>query len=211
MEPRISDTGAITTVHFVLLAILAAATIAAILWGMRLKRQREAASLIEEERFEEEPAAIETPAPSHRDIAAPPPVAPAPPPIAAAPTPLTPRVSELEAPAAEPSLANEPIAAAAPFDASPATLVPGPEAAPAPADGPVIQMKGVGARVAARLAELGITTVGQIAALDAGEAEALDAQLGPFTGRMARDRWVEQARFLAAGDKAGFEAVFGRL
>ncbi|PAV66703.1 hypothetical protein WR25_19059 [Diploscapter pachys] len=28
---------------------------------------------------------------------------------------------------------------------------------------------------------------------------------------MERDRWIEQARFLAAGDTAGFERVFGRL
>ena len=56
-----------------------------------------------------------------------------------------------------------------------------------------------------------MTTVGQLAALDQAEAEALDARLGPFTGRMNRDRWLEQARFLAAGDRAGFEAVFGKL
>ena len=65
--------------------------------------------------------------------------------------------------------------------------------------------------LAERLTELGITTVGQLAALDAAEAEALDARLGPFTGRMKRDRWIEQARFLAAGDRAGFEAAFGKL
>ena len=35
--------------------------------------------------------------------------------------------------------------------------------------------------------------------------------MGPFTGRMARDRWIEQARLLSAGDQAGFEAKFGRL
>ena len=45
----------------------------------------------------------------------------------------------------------------------------------------------------------------------ANDAAALDAKLGTFSGRMGRDRWLEQARFLAAGDKAGFEAVFGKL
>lgn len=79
------------------------------------------------------------------------------------------------------------------------------------ASGPVTQLKGLGPKVAARLAELGVTTVGQIAALDDDAAHALDAQLGPFRGRLERDRWVEQARFLAAGDRAGFEAVFGKL
>jgi len=28
---------------------------------------------------------------------------------------------------------------------------------------------------------------------------------------MGRDRWIEQSRLLAAGDKPGFEAVFGKL
>jgi predicted flap endonuclease-1-like 5' DNA nuclease len=90
----------------------------------------------------------------------------------------------------------------------------GPAPAPAavgPADGPVTQLKGLGPKVAGRLAELGITTVGQIAALSDDEASALDARLGAFSGRMTRDRWLEQARFLAQGDRAGFEAVFGRL
>lgn len=79
------------------------------------------------------------------------------------------------------------------------------------ANGPVGQLKGLGPKVAARLAELGVTSVGQIAALDDDGAQALDAQLGAFRGRLERDRWVEQARFLAAGDRAGFEAVFGKL
>lgn len=90
----------------------------------------------------------------------------------------------------------------------------GPAIAPVamgPADGPVTQLKGLGPKVAQRLAELGITTVGQVAALTDDDAAALDAQLGAFGGRMGRDRWLEQARFLAAGDRAGFEAVFGRL
>jgi len=80
-----------------------------------------------------------------------------------------------------------------------------------PGDGPVTQLKGLGPKVAARLAELGVTTVSQVAALDADQAADLDARLGPFTGRLHRDRWVEQARFLAAGDRVGFEAVFGKL
>ena len=69
----------------------------------------------------------------------------------------------------------------------------------------------IDALVAARLAEAGVTTVGQLAALDDDAAARLDVQLGSFTGRMGRDRWLEQARFLAAGDRAGFEAVFGKL
>ena len=43
------------------------------------------------------------------------------------------------------------------------------------------------------------------------EAADLDRQLGAFEGRMERDRWREQARLLAKGDRATYEAQFGRL
>jgi hypothetical protein len=76
---------------------------------------------------------------------------------------------------------------------------------------PVTLLKGLGPKVAARLAELGIERVGQLAALSPAEAEALDADLGTFSGRMARDRWIEQAQLLAAGDRAGYEAIFGKI
>ena len=110
-------------------------------------------------------------------------------------------------------LHDEPVAAAAPMDASPAA-----EAAPQPAaedvrpqDQPITLLKGLGPKLTQKLAEHGITTVGDMAGLSEAQAQALDAQLGPFSGRMARDRWLEQARLLAAGDRKGFEAVFGRL
>lgn len=76
---------------------------------------------------------------------------------------------------------------------------------------PVTLLKGLGPKVAARLAELGIERVGQLAALSPAEAEALDADLGAFSGRMARDRWIEQAQLLTAGDRAGYEAIFGKI
>ncbi|WP_375272972.1 hypothetical protein [Sphingomonas sp.] len=117
----------------------------------------------------------------------------------------------------EPLTADEPIAAAAPLDASPASAAadtPGsPEPAPAHATsgGSITQLKGLGPKIAARLGELGITQVDQLAWLDDQEAADLDAQLGAFQGRMERDRWREQARFLAQGDRAGYEAQFGKL
>lgn len=73
------------------------------------------------------------------------------------------------------------------------------------------QLKGLGPKVALRLNELGIASVPQLAALDDVSAARIDAQLGTFAGRLARDRWVEQARFLTADDRAGFEARFGNL
>jgi predicted flap endonuclease-1-like 5' DNA nuclease len=133
--------------------------------------------------------------------------------------PVDPRPADPQ-PADHTSLSDEPIPAAAPLDASPATLagdLPGPDlvkrdaATPVSADAPVTTLKGLGPKVAARLSELGVTTVGQIAALTDAEAEALDAELGAFRGRMSRDRWIEQARLLSAGDRTGFEAAFGRL
>ena len=51
----------------------------------------------------------------------------------------------------------------------------------------------------------------QLAGLTPTEIERLDAQLGPFSGRLTRDRVVEQASYLARGDTDGFEQQFGKL
>lgn len=72
-------------------------------------------------------------------------------------------------------------------------------------------MKGVGPKLATRLNELGIVSYAQLAGLSETEVAMLDDRLGPFKGRVARDRLVEQACFLARGDKDGFEARFGNL
>ena len=72
-------------------------------------------------------------------------------------------------------------------------------------------MKGVGPKFAALLNQNGITRYAQIARLSPGEIEALDAKLGAFSGRIARDRIVDQAHYLARDDKDGFEAKFGKL
>lgn len=75
----------------------------------------------------------------------------------------------------------------------------------------LLRVKGLGPKVAARLHALGISSLSALAALDATSEIALDAQLGPFAGRMARDHWVEQARLLESGNTAAFEAKFGKL
>lgn len=72
-------------------------------------------------------------------------------------------------------------------------------------------LKGVGPKLAAKLNDLGITRFAQLAALSQAQVEALDARLEQFRGRIARDRLVEQAGYLARGDTAGFEATFGNL
>ncbi len=73
------------------------------------------------------------------------------------------------------------------------------------------RIKGLGPKVAAQLERVGITRFDQLAGLGPDEQAALDARLGAFAGRMARDRWVEQARLLAHGDVVTFEAQFGKL
>lgn len=144
--------------------------------------------------------------------------APSPPPVVEA---SSTGGSDAEAPTQSGRLTDEPVAAKSPLEAGAATEPTAPAQAPASspppspaqtyADDPVTQLKGLGPKVAARLGELGVTTIGEMAALSDGQAQSIDAQLGAFTGRMSRDRWIEQARLLAAGDKAGFEAVFGKL
>jgi len=73
------------------------------------------------------------------------------------------------------------------------------------------RIKGIGPRFAETLNGLGFTRYDQIAALTPTEVERLDAQLGAFRGRIARDRIVEQADYLARGDTDGFEERFGKL
>lgn len=72
-------------------------------------------------------------------------------------------------------------------------------------------LKGVGPKLAAMLNARGIVRFEQIAKLSPGQVEALDNELGAFRGRLLRDQVVEQADYLARGDRDGFEARFGRL
>lgn len=81
-------------------------------------------------------------------------------------------------------------------------------------DGPaddLTRLKGLGPKAAATLGALGITRYDQLAALRDADAARIDEAMGAFKGRLARDRWIEQARFLAADDVPGFEASFGKL
>ncbi|MDE2403843.1 MAG: hypothetical protein KGM17_03890 [Sphingomonadales bacterium] len=86
-----------------------------------------------------------------------------------------------------------------------------PEAPPAAPADDLTRIKGLGPKLATRLAELGVTSFAQIAAWDGADLARIDGQLGAFAGRPARDQWVEQARFLATDDVAGYEAKFGKL
>ncbi len=73
------------------------------------------------------------------------------------------------------------------------------------------RIKGLGPKLATMLALLGVNRFAQIAEWDDAELARIDAQLGSFAGRPARDAWVEQAQLLAAGDTAAYAEKFGNL
>jgi len=73
------------------------------------------------------------------------------------------------------------------------------------------RMKGVGPKFAEALHGLGYDRFEQISRLTPEELGRLDSQLGPFRGRLERDRVIEQADYLGRGDTDGFETRFGKL
>lgn len=105
-------------------------------------------------------------------------------------------------------LAGEPaIAVAVEPEAAPVAIPAEPDAAP----DDLSRIKGLGPKLRARLAELGVTRFEQIAGWSEADLAVIDAQLGAFAGRPARDNWIEQARLLAAGDLAAYEDRFGKV
>lgn len=207
LEP-ISQDGALITIALGLVAVLAILTVIAMIWGAKLKRQRRAAEADEQHRIESLKAdgveATNT-AEGGSPVVTAPHAAPSDELATATPPP------EAAIDTSRPTLAGEPIPAAAPFEAVPASVVAEVPTEESPDTQSVSILKGLGPKIATRLGELGITRVDQLAWLDDAEAEQLDAQLGVFQGRMERDRWREQARLLAQGDRAGYEAQFGKL
>ncbi|MEA3390649.1 hypothetical protein [Sphingobium sp. CCH11-B1] len=133
----------------------------------------------------EEPLAVSQPAPA----------APAPTPAPVEPVALAP---------ADPVV--EPVAP----DPAPAPVSPAATSLPDEPD-ELLRLKGVGPKLKALLIDLGVTRYAQIAAWTDSDIAAIDARLGTFKGRPVRDQWVDQAKYLAAGDIAGFEAKYGKL
>jgi predicted flap endonuclease-1-like 5' DNA nuclease len=220
----------LTSVHFVLIAVLAVLTIIGIAYGMKLsRRRRQGVRELEDaghlERSGEAPAS-DPDAPSEAVAGAPerveqvasggdnavqaraPRVPAATPTPVAVPEPAATPVAHVPVAAPDPvALPEEPRTVAAPV----ATPAPTAAAAPAAGDTDLTRLKGLGPKVAAMLVEQGVPDIATLAKLDTAQADAVAGQLGMFAPRMAKDRWVEQARFLAAGDVAGFEAKFGKL
>lgn len=148
--------------------------------------------------------------------------APVPEPAAEIPEePAVPSASVAETPAApQPQPESGPTPAPEPVGVVPEdpTVPPSaPESAPAPEPAPNAKadnlqlLKGVGPKMVALLNGLGVTSFRQIADWTDTDVAAIDPQLGAFQGRIARDAIVDQAGYLARGDKTGFEAKYGAL
>lgn len=163
-------------------------------------------------------APVEPAAPVEQPLAAAPPPLADPAAVPPSPAPAAPSPDIQPAAQAEPIADRTPVAdptpppaaepiPAEPIPASPAIAAPADDAAP----DDLLRLKGVGPKLKALLIDLGVTRYAQIAAWSDADIAAIDARLGNFKGRPVRDQWVDQARYLAAGDTAGFEAKYGKL
>lgn len=136
------------------------------------------------------------------------------PPVVTAPAPAPAK------PAVEPAkVAATPVATTPKPSLKPAAKV---EAAPAPAGQPKIAaavgepdnlrlIKGVGPKLNTLLNNLGVTRFDQIAGWKEAEITEVDQYLENFAGRITRDAWIDQAKYLAKDDIAGFEKKYGKL
>lgn len=133
----------------------------------------------------------------------------------AAPVAAPPAAAPVEPVAVEP-VVPEPVAvSAAPAEPAPQPVAPIPAspAVTAPSSGAddLLKLKGVGPKLNSLLIELGVTRYAQIAGWSDTDIAVIDAKLGNFKGRPVRDQWIDQAKYLAAGDVAGFEAKYGKI
>ncbi|ATW04027.1 hypothetical protein [Sphingorhabdus sp. YGSMI21] len=135
---------------------------------------------------EEKPVTAAAPAPEA--------AAPAPPPPA--PKPVVAPVAPAPAPQPEPEAATEGAPKIPPAVGEPDNLR---------------LIKGVGPKLNTLLISLGVTRFDQIAAWKEAEINEVDKHLGTFSGRITRDAWIDQAKFLAKDDIAGFEKKYGKL
>jgi len=144
---------------------------------------------------------------------------PAAPAAALTSTPATATSAATKAAPAKPASAKKPAAAktaaakpaaksAAPKKAaaSAAKKAAAPKAAAGKADN-LRRLIGIGPVNERLLKGLGVTTYAQIAAWTDADVKRIEEVLN-FDGRIAREKWIEQARLLAAGDEAGFARQF---
>lgn len=127
-------------------------------------------------------------------------------PAAAKPAPKKPAAAKA-APAAKTSApkASVPKATAAPKTAAPAKAT-----AAKPASGKPDNLRrliGIGPVNEKLLKAQGVTSFAQIAAWTAADIKRIEDVMN-FDGRIARERWIEQAKLLAAGDETEFAKQF---
>lgn len=200
---------------WLLIALLVVIVVMFLLTG----RKRDAAGPVEAERVETGPA--ETGPVEAKLVEATPPSPPVaiPPAVkAAAPAPPAPEPLADLPPAAPVESIQIPVSPAVAAVPEAVTPEPAPEPAPTPAvtaspdrADNLLLLKGVGPKLATLLGTLGVTSFAQIAAWTDADIAAVDDRLGNFKGRPVRDQWIDQAKLLAAGDTAGFEARYGKL
>lgn len=106
-----------------------------------------------------------------------------------------------KAPAAKPATTKAPAAKAAPAKA------PAAKPAKSSAGDDLRRLIGIGPVNQRRLKEHGITTYAQIAGWTAADIQRVEEYL-QFDGRIERERWVQQAKLLAAGDEKEFARQF---
>ncbi len=149
-----------------------------------------------------------SPAPAPAPKAAPAPTpAPAPAPKPAAAPVATPAAKTVK-PAPAPRPRKRPVVA----EASPPPPPGKPKIAPAKGDPDNLRLiKGVGPKLNSLLNNLGITRFDQIAEWKEAEIQEVDQYLESFSGRITRDSWIDQAKYLAKDDIAGFEKKYGKL
>ena len=75
----------------------------------------------------------------------------------------------------------------------------------------LLLIKGIGPKLNAICQSVGVLRFDQIAKWTDKDIAQVDEHLVGFHGRIVRDRWVEQATFLASDDRAGYEARFGKV
>jgi predicted flap endonuclease-1-like 5' DNA nuclease len=75
----------------------------------------------------------------------------------------------------------------------------------------LLVMKGVGPAIAARLDMFNFTRYDQIAAWKREDYVDIAEMLGEPVERIIEDRWVEQAKLLAAEKYAEYEAEYGKI
>lgn len=128
-------------------------------------------------------------------------------PAAAKPAAAKKPAAKTTAPAAKAAAAPkaaEPKASAAPKKAAPAAK----NAAPAAGTADNLRrLIGIGPANEKLLKGLGVSTYAQIAAWTAADVKRIEDVMN-FDGRIARERWIEQAKLLAAGDETEFARQF---